>query len=130
MVGEKDMLEAPNGVPGLESFMPLLLNGVNEGWLSLQRLVEVSSENPAWIFGLYPRKGVVQPGSDADLMVVDMKEEMKLSNDDQITACGWTPYDGKKVRGVHKMVILRGNIIMEDGRLVCEKGLGEYIPRQ
>lgn len=129
-VGEKNMLDAPNGIPGLEAFIPLLLNGVNEGWLTLQRLVEVSSENPARIFGLYPRKGVVQPGSDADLLVVDMKEEIRLSNDDQITACGWTPYDGIMVRGVPKMTILRGNIVMEEGKLVSEKSIGEYIPRQ
>ena len=74
MIGTTDMLDAPNGIPGLETFMPLLLNGVNEGWLTLQRIAEVSSENPALIFGLYPRKGMLQPGSDADLIFVELKK--------------------------------------------------------
>jgi dihydroorotase len=128
-VGYDDILDAPNGIPGLEPFLSLLLNGVHEGWLSLERLVEVTSENPARIFGLYPKKGAIRVGSDADLVVVDLDTEVKIRNEDQITECGWTPYDGYVVRGVPILSILRGRVIMEDGEVVSAKGYGEYIPR-
>lgn len=70
-VGYDDILDAPNGIPGLESFLPLLLNGVNDGWLTVERLAEVTSENPARVFGLYPKKGAIRVGSDADLVIID-----------------------------------------------------------
>lgn len=129
-IGYKNMLDAPNGIPGLEAFMPLLLNGVNEGWLTLPRLAEISSQNPAKIFGLHPRKGAITPGSDADLLVIDMKKEITLRNDDQVSACGWTPYDGMKVKGVPEMAILRGNVIMKEDKVLGKPGLGMYITRQ
>ena len=128
-VGYDDILDAPNGIPGLEPFLSLLLNGVNEGWLSLERLAEVSSENPARIFGLYPKKGAIRVGSDADLVIVDLDKVVTIRNEDQITRCGWTPYDGYVVRGVPIMSILRGRVIMEDGDVVGAKGYGEYNPR-
>jgi dihydroorotase (multifunctional complex type) len=129
MVGTTDMLDAPNGIPGLDTFMPLLLNGVNEGWLTLHRLAEISSENPAQIYDLYPRKGALQPGSDADLIVVDMKKTYKLSDDNIISACGWTPYDDLTVKGMPIMTILRGNIVMKDNQVMDGPGLGQYISR-
>lgn len=126
IAGLDDILDAPNGIPGLEPFLLLMLNGVNEGWLSLERLVAVTSENPAKIFGLYPKKGALSVGSDADLVIVDLDREVKVKNEEQITACGWTPYDGYKVKGVPVMSIVRGRVIMEDGVVVGEKGYGEY----
>ena len=129
-IGYTDMLEAPNGIPGLEPFLSLLLNGVNDGWLSLERLVEVTSENPAILYGLYPQKGAIQVGSDADLVILDLDKEVIIRNEEQETNCGWTPYDGFKVKGVPSLGILRGRIIMENGSVVGRKGYGEYIPRQ
>lgn len=129
VVGLTDMLEAPNGMPGLETYLPLLLNGVSEGWLSLERLSAVSSERPAQIYGIYPRKGVIAPGADADFVIVDMNKEVKISNDDQITACGWTPYDGVLVKGWPQMSIIRGNIVIEDDVVLVEEGSGLFIPR-
>jgi len=128
-IGYDDILEAPNGIPGLEPFLPLLLNGVNEGWLTLERLAEVTSENPARLFGLYPKKGGIRVGSDADFIIVDLDREMTIRNEDQITECGWTPYDGFKVKGAPIMSVLRGRVVMEDGEVVGKKGYGEYIPR-
>jgi dihydroorotase (multifunctional complex type) len=128
-IGYTNMLEAPNGIPGLEPFLSLLLNGVNEGWLSLERLAAVTSENPAKLYGLFPRKGVIQVGSDADLVVLDLDKEVTIRNEDQETRCGWTPYDGYKVKGVPSMSILRGRVIMENGEVVGRKGYGEYISR-
>jgi len=127
--GNRDILDAPNGIPGLEPFLPLLLNGVNEGWLSLERLAAIASENPAKIFGLYPKKGALSVGSDADLVIVDLDKEVTIRNEDQITACGWTPYDGYKVKGAPILSVLRGRVIMENGEVVGEKGYGEYNPR-
>jgi len=127
--GLDDMLDAPNGIPGLEPFLPLLLNGVNEGWLSLERLAAVTSENPAKIFGLFPKKGALRVGSDADLVIVDLDKDVTIRNEDQITACGWTPYDGFKVKGAPILSVVRGKVIMEDGVVVGEKGYGEYNPR-
>jgi dihydroorotase (multifunctional complex type) len=126
-IGYIDMLDAPNGIPGLEPFLSLLLNGVNEGWLTLQRLVEVTSENPAKIFGLYPRKGTIQIGSDADLIIVELDKEITIRNEEQITECGWTPYDGFQVKGIPFISILRGQIIMEDGEVIGEKTYGKFI---
>jgi dihydroorotase (multifunctional complex type) len=128
-IGYEDMLDAPNGIPGLEPFLPLLLNGVSEGWLTLERLVEVTAENPARIFGLYPKKGVIQVGSDADLVIIDLNKEKTIRNEEQITACGWTPYDGYRVKGIPVLSVLRGKVIMENQKVVGKKGYGKYIPR-
>jgi len=127
--GLDDIFEAPNGIPGLETYLPLLLNGVNEGWLSLERLAAVSSENPAMVYGIYPRKGALKIGCDADMVIVDMKRRVKLSDDTQITACGWTPYDGMTVQGWPTTSILRGNVVMEDDQVLSKKGSGRFIPR-
>ena len=127
--GLDDIFMAPNGMPGLETYLPLLLNGVSEGWLTLERLSAISSERPAQIYGIYPRKGAIALGSDADLVIVDMSKEVKISNDDQITACGWTPYDGMHVKGWPTMSIIRGNIVMEDEQVLSKQGSGLFIPR-
>ncbi|MCW4013892.1 MAG: amidohydrolase family protein, partial [Candidatus Bathyarchaeota archaeon] len=111
------------------TYLPMLLNGVSEGWLTLERLSAVSAERPAQIYGIYPRKGVIAPGADADFVVVDMGLEKKITNDDQITACGWTPYDGVKVKGWPTMSIIRGNIVMDDEHVLAEQGSGLFIPR-
>ena len=127
--GLEDIFEAPNGIPGLETYLPLLLNGVNEGWLSLERLAAVSSEKPAMVYGIYPRKGALKVGCDADMVIVDMKRKVKLSDDTQITACGWTPYDGMTVQGWPTVSILRGNVVMEDDQVLSKKGSGRFMPR-
>ena len=127
--GLEDIFEAPNGIPGLETYLPLLLNGVNEGWLSLERLAAVSSEKPAMVYGIYPRKGALKVGCDADMVIVDMKRKVKLGDDTQITACGWTPYDGMTVQGWPTVSILRGNVVMEDDQVLSKKGSGRFMPR-
>ncbi|MFC1802783.1 dihydroorotase family protein [Thermoproteota archaeon] len=127
--GLDDIFEAPNGIPGLETYLPLMLNGVSEGWLSLERVSAISAEQPAQIYGIYPRKGALTPGSDADMVFVDMKKKVEITNDDQITACRWTPYDGMKVKGWPTMSIIRGRVNMKDDQVISKKGSGEFIPR-
>lgn len=127
--GLEDMFEAPNGMPGLETYLPLLLNGVNEGWLSLPRLAAISAEVPAKIYGIHPKKGEIMPGADGDLVIVDMDKKVTLSNDSQITACGWTPYNGIEVQGYPVMTLIRGNVVMKDDMVLTEPGFGEFVPR-
>jgi dihydroorotase (multifunctional complex type) len=127
--GLEDMMAAPNGIPGLETFLPLLLTGVNNGRLSLERLAAVASENPARIYGIHPRKGALLPGSDGDLTIVDMKKKWKIRNEDLITACGWTPYEGVEAEGVPTHALVRGIPILEDGIVVSREGFGTFIPR-
>ncbi len=127
--GLDDIFEAPNGMPGLETFLPLLLNGVSEGWLTLPRLAAISAETPAGLYGILPRKGVLQVGADADMVFVDMDREVTITNDDQITACGWTPYDDMKVKGWMTRSIIRGEVVMEDGQVLSVEGSGLFVPR-
>jgi len=128
--GLNDMFAAPNGMPGIETFVHLMLNGVNEGWITLECLAAVMAENPARIYGIYPKKGTLTPGADADMVICDMKKETKIRNDDQITACGWTPYDGMTVKGAPVMSIIRGEVAMEEGAVRFKEGSGTFVPRQ
>jgi dihydroorotase-like cyclic amidohydrolase len=129
-LGMDDIFLAPNGMPGLETHLPLLLNGVSEGWLSLERLSAISSERPAQIYGIYPRKGCLNLGSDADMVIVDMNKEVTIKNDNQITACGWTAYDGMKVKGWPITSIIRGEVVMENDQVLSKIGFGKFIPRE
>jgi dihydroorotase-like cyclic amidohydrolase len=128
--GLQDIMKAPNGIPGLETLLPLMLTGVAKGRLSFERLSALVSENPSRMYGLYPRKGIIFPGSDADIAIVDPNEKWRIRNEDLITACGWTPYDGLEVIGALKYSFVRGQIILEDGVVVSSEGLGTFVPRQ
>lgn len=127
--GEDDVFEAPFGIPGVETVLPLLLHGVNEGRLTLERLVAVFATNPARILDLYPRKGTIQVGSDADLVIVDLDAEWTLSDDDVVAKCGWTPYDGLTGRGTPETTLVRGVPVVSDGEVVGEPGHGEFVRR-
>lgn len=127
--GLEDMLAAPNGIPGIETLLPLILKGVNDGRLSIERLSEMISENPARIYGIYPRKGSFLPGSDGDLVVVDMKKKWEIKDDDLLTACGWTPFEGIEVTGMPVLSVVRGDIALDEGEVVGKEGSGSYIPR-
>lgn len=128
-IGEINIWDAPNGIPGVETSMRLMLNGVNQGKTSLNRVVETMSENPAKIYGLFPKKGIIQVGSDADIVILDMDKEEILSNDKVVSKCGWTPYDGKKIKGIPDLVMVRGQIVCEKGKITGKPGMGKFIPR-
>jgi dihydroorotase-like cyclic amidohydrolase len=129
MEGLTDIFAAPNGLPGVETFVHLMLNGASEGWLTLERVAEVMAENPARIYGIYPKKGTLMPGADADMVICDMNKTTRITNDDQITACGWMPYDGMVVKGAPVMSLIRGEITMEDGIVHARKGTGRFVSR-
>ena len=128
--GVNNVLEAPCGIPGLETALKLMLTGVNQGKTTLNRLVECMSENPAKLYGLYPKKGAIQVGTDADFVILNMEQEETICNENVISKCGWTPYAGMTVKGVPETVMVRGHIVFADGKVTGKAGFGEFVPRQ
>lgn len=116
------------GLPGVETTLAMLLNGVAEGRLSLERVVDLVAETPARLYGLYPRKGALQVGSDADLVLVDLTAERTLEDAAVVSKAGWTPYAGRRVRGRPVMTFSRGRLVAQDGRPVGEPGWGRFLP--
>jgi len=103
------------GVPGVETILPLLLNAVNRKKITLKRLVELTSLNPSRIFGI-KNKGKIKQGYDADLVLVDMRKIRRVRNGDMITKCGWSPFNGKRLRGWPAMTIVNGKIVYDNLR--------------
>lgn len=127
-IGWTDMWRSPGGEPQIQDYLRLFLTEVNRGRLTLDEVVRLTSYNPARRFGVYPRKGVIQVGSDADLVIVDMTKEETIQNKTTYTKVGWTPYDGQKVKGVPIATIVRGKVVMENGNVIGKPGDGEFIP--
>ena len=125
-----DFTKVPNGVPGIEVRLPILLNGVHEGKLGMTDLVRVFSFNAARLFGLYPQKGTVEVGSDADLVVIDPNKERVLSEKTLHMQVDYCPYEGMKTVGFPIMTILRGKIIVENETFLAEPGTGRFIKRE
>lgn len=118
----------PAGVPGTETLLPLLYSyGVRNGWLTLPQMVQVLAENPARLFGLYPRKGCLAPGSDADVVVFNPRRELTLSSSHTYSAAGYTPFEGFSLSGCPESTYLRGQLIFDQGHLLGEKGQGKFI---
>lgn len=115
------------GLPGVETTLTLLLNAVAEGHLSLERVVELLSEAPARLYGLYPRKGSLTPGADADFVLVDIGAERTLEDSQVVSKAGWTPYAGRRVVGRPVMTFSRGRRVAQDGRPVGEPGHGRFL---
>lgn len=126
---EQDIWGCPFGLPGIETTLPVLLNGVSDNKLSLNRIVELYSSNPARLLGLYPTKGSFNIGADADIVLVDMNKKRVIRNEQIHSKAGWTPYDGMAVTGVPVMTFLRGALIARDGELVSDTRKGEPVHR-
>lgn len=126
--GEEDIWDCSFGIPGVETVLPLMLTGVNEGRLSLERLVAARSWLPAQIYGLWPRKGHLGIGADADFVLVDLSAEKVLRDEDIVAKVGWTPYAGMKVKGLPVRTYVRGRLVAADGKPVGELGWGEFVP--
>lgn len=126
---EDDFFEAAFGSPQAETLFTLLYDaGVNGGRISLPRLVQLLSENPARIFGLYPRKGSLQVGSDADIVIVDPYTRHILSSETQHSRAGYTLYEGRECLGRACMTLQRGRIVLNQDRLMASPGDGRFIP--
>jgi len=130
-LGRGDFSKIPNGAPGIETRMSLVYDGgVRAGRISLNRFVELTSTSPAKIFGLYPRKGTIAPGADADIVVFDPERQVTLSAKTLHMKVDYNPYEGRQVTGAPDTVLSRGRVIVEDGRFVGRAGCGSFIKRQ
>ena len=128
--GRGDFTKIPGGLPGVETRGILMYScGVAAGKITQEQMCSLLSENAAKLYGAYPRKGVLQPGSDADIVVLDPAREGVISASDQHSAAGYTPYEGLRTRGVIEQVYLRGKLTVQDGTLL-RQNRGIYIPRR
>lgn len=129
-VGWTNIWKADSGMPGVETRIPLLITyGVKKGLISIGKLVEIVSENPARIFGLYPRKGAIAVGSDADLAVIDMKKKVKLRAANLHTKSDFTPYEGLTVTGIPVKTLVRGQLVMQNSQAAVTPGYGKLVRR-
>ena len=130
-MGERDFTKIPNGMPSLEDRVKVLYTyGVNRGRLDLHRFVDVASTQAAKLFGLFPRKGTIQPGSDADLVVFDPTYRGTLSVKTQTMNVDYNPFEGLAVEGRPSVVTLRGEVAVRDGKFVGQTGRGQFLQRE
>ena len=127
--GENDFTKIPNGMPGVETRAALMYTyGVKKRRISLEQMCAYLSANPAKLYGMYPKKGVIRAGSDADLVVFDPKGGGVITASTQHSACGYTPYEGARTEGCIEKVYLRGRLAYSSGEIVLEHS-GRYVPR-
>lgn len=126
--GWQDMFSIPLGMTGAQEFVPMMLNAVNEGRLTLNQIAKLAAEAPARRFGIFPRKGVTQVGSDADFSIVDMKREVLFTKADMLTKSGHTSWEGMRAKGAATHTIVRGKVVAKDGKIVGEQGYGRFVP--
>jgi len=135
LVGQKDMgkgdfTKIPNGGPGVEHRLQLLWHfGVNGGWFDKHRFVEITSTNAARQYGMYPRKGAIRVGSDADLVVWDPEADLTISAKSHHSRCDRSLYEGFKTKGTPSHVLSAGKLVFKDGDLRVEKGAGDFVKR-
>jgi dihydropyrimidinase len=130
LMGKDDFSKIPNGHPAIENRMELLYSeGVHKRKISLNKYVEVACTNPAKIFGMFPRKGTLAPGSDADIVIFDPNEEHTLSAGTHHMNVDYSAYEGWPITGKVKTVLLRGRVAIDDGKCLVEKGCGKFIKR-
>jgi len=127
--GLEDIWQAPFGIPGVETVISILLEGVAAGKWTLSKVAEVRSEKPAMIYGLVGQKGFLRVGNDADLIFVDMKRKRCLDNGQILSKCGWTPYHGKEMAGDVVLTMVRGKVVMREGKVIGEPGWGRFVTR-
>jgi dihydropyrimidinase len=129
-LGKDDFSKIPNGGPGLENRLHMIHEfGVRTGRFSLNRMVELLSTNPAKLFGLYPRKGTIAPGSDADIVVFDPERRHLVSAATHHSRVDYNLYEGTEVTGSPEIVLLRGKVLVENGALIAEPGVGQFVER-
>jgi len=121
---EKNIWNAPPGIPGLETALPLLLTQVNRNMFSFDEILRLLCENPARIFNL-KNKGFIKEGMDADIVVIDMERETTINSDNFHSKAHYSPFDGFDVQGIPVMTILRGDVVMDEGEIF--KTSGEYV---
>src|SRR5919202_742857 len=129
-LGKDDFSKIPNGGPGLEDRLKMIHHfGVNEGRITLNRMVELLATNPARLFGLYPKKGTIAVGSDGDVVVLDPGRRHTLSAKTHHSKSDYNLYEGTEVVGAVDTVLLRGQVLVENGELVAQPGVGQFVRR-
>jgi dihydropyrimidinase len=129
-LGKDDFSKIPNGGPGLENRLQMIHEfGVRKGRISLNRMVELLSTNPARYFGLHPRKGTIAVGSDADIVIFDPEKKVTISAATQHSKTDYNLYEGTEVTGSPEIVLLRGQVLVEGDQLVAEPGIGQFVRR-
>jgi allantoinase len=127
-VGWHDIWKAWGGIPTIETMLPLLLSeGVNKGRINLGDLQRVCCTRPAKIFGIFPKKGAIQPGADADLVIVDLNVRRKVRAEELHYKVGWTPYEGRTLKGWPILSMLRGKVLFEDDELLGAPGNAQFL---
>ncbi len=125
---EGSIWEAHFGLPGIDTTMSVLLDGAHRGLISYERVVEVYSERPAMLYGLYPAKGRLGVGADADVVLVDPESRWLVSDADIVSKAGWSPFSGRTLFGRAVATYLRGKLVASDGHVVAEPGTGRFLP--
>jgi dihydropyrimidinase len=129
-LGRDDFSKIPNGGPGLENRLQMIHQfGVREGRITLNRMVELLATNPAKLFGLYPRKGTLAVGSDADIVIFDPEKRVTITAANQHSKIDYNLYEGTEVVGSPETVLLRGRVLVDGGELVASPGVGQYVAR-
>jgi len=129
-INGQEFQKVPNGGPGIENRLHMLHHfGVREGRLSMNRLVELTSTNVAKLFGLYPRKGTIAPGSDADIVVWDPDKKVTISAQTHHSNVNYNLFEGTEVQGAPEVVLVRGQVIVEGDELVAQPGAGRFVKR-
>ncbi len=129
-IGKEAFNKIPNGLPGIEDRIPVLYSeGVRKNRISLRQFVNLTSTNPAKIFGMYPRKGIISVGSDADLYILNPETERTISAKTHHMNVDYNPYEGLKIKGKIETVFLRGNKIVDNDNFLGKKNTGQYIKR-
>ena len=127
----EDVFKAPSGLPGIETLLTVMYHeGVNKGRITIPRLIKVLCENPARIFGLYPRKGTIQEGADADLVIFDPTRKHVLTGAMPHTKVDYSMFEGRECLGAPTIVMQRGEIIVQDGDIKAEPGRGRFLPAE
>ena len=130
LMGKDDFSKIPNGHPAIEHRMELLFSeGVNKGKISLNKYVEVTSTNAAKIFGMFPKKGTIGIGADADLVIFDPNEKHTISAASHHMNTDYSAYEGWQVTGKVKTVVLRGNVVIDNNECLAYKGYGQFVKR-
>lgn len=130
-LGKDDFTKIPNGGPGVENRLQLLYHfGVNAGKITIERFVEITSTAPARIFGMYPKKGVLAKGADADVVLWDPNAEHLISAATHNMRCDFSMFEGWKVKGNAVKVFSRGELIVENGKYIAATGRGQYLRRE
>ena len=114
---DKEYPNSPSGMPGVQTLMPVMLNHINDGKLSLNQLMNLVCENPVKIFGI-KNKGFIKEGFDADFTIVDMNKTIEIKNKNIESKCGWSPFNGCKFKGTPTSTIIAGEIKMQDGKIL------------